>query len=143
MFPHNLVDIMQREYSQQKERSLGIDIDKIDALTLLDIMLLSEYNRLPYSQLYWSEWADIHNSLVSDSLRRNRLDDIVSNLYFKDNTYLSGDRYVYYKARSILEELTGAFKQADVAEDISIDETMIPYFGKHDTNQFIREKPIS
>ena len=42
----------------------------------------------------------------------------------------------------ILEELTGAFKQADVAEDISIDETMIPYFGKHGTKQFIREKPI-
>ena len=59
---------------------------------------------------------------------RNRLDDIVSNRYFRDKTNLSGDRYAYYKARTILEELTGAFKQADVAEDISIDETMIPYF---------------
>ena len=50
MFPHNLVDIMQREYSlypQQKEGSLGIDIDKMDALTLLGIMLPSGYNRLP------------------------------------------------------------------------------------------------
>ena len=43
---------------------------------------------------------------------------------------LSGDRYAYYKVRPIFEGLTGAFKQADVAEDISIDETMIPYLGK-------------
>ena len=66
MFPHNLVDSMQREYnlySQQKERSLGVD--KMEALALLGIMLLSGYNRLPYNRLYWSEWADIHNSLVS------------------------------------------------------------------------------
>ena len=46
------------------------------------------------------------------------------------------------KVRPILEELTGVFKQTDVAEDFSIDETMIPYFGKHGTKQFIREKPI-
>ena len=56
MFPHNLVDSMQREYnlySQQKERSLGVD--KMEALTLLGNMLLSGYNRLPYNRLYWSE----------------------------------------------------------------------------------------
>ena len=58
IFTHNLVDIMQREYNlyyQQQERSLGIDIDKMDTLTLLGIMLLSGYKRLPYSQLYWSK----------------------------------------------------------------------------------------
>ena len=43
IFPQNLVYIIQREYnlySQQKERSFGIDIDKMDALTLAGIMLL-------------------------------------------------------------------------------------------------------
>ena len=77
-----LIYNMQREsnlYSQQKGRSLGID--KIEALTLLGITLLSEYNRLPYRRLHWSESADIHNSLVSDSLRRNMFNDIVSDLY--------------------------------------------------------------
>ena len=145
MFTHNLVDIMQREYnlySQQKERRLGIDIDKMDALTLLGIMLLSGYNRLPYNRLYWSEWADIQKSLVSDSPRRSRLDEIVSDLYFRDNTNLSGDRWAYSKVRPKLEELIGAFKQADVVDDISIDETMIPYLDKHGLKQFIREKPI-
>ena len=41
MLPYNLVDIMQRQYnlnSQQKERSLGIDIEKMDGL--FGIMLL-------------------------------------------------------------------------------------------------------
>ena len=93
MFPHNLVDRMQWEYnlySQQKEINLGVD--KMKALTLLGIMLLSGYSRLPYSQLYWSEWADIHNSLVSDSLRQNKFDVIRRDLYFRDNTNLLSDR---------------------------------------------------
>ena len=93
MFPHNLVDSMQWEYnlySQQKEISLGVD--KMEALTLLSIMLLSGYSRLPYNRLYWSERADIYNSLVSDSLRQNRFDGIIRDLYFSDNTNLSGDR---------------------------------------------------
>ena len=53
MFPHNLVDSMQWEYSlysQQKEINLGVD--KMEALTLLGIMLLSGYSQLPYSRLY-------------------------------------------------------------------------------------------
>ena len=56
MFPHNLVVSMQWEYnlySQQKEISLGVD--KMEALTLLGIMLLSGYSRLSYSRLYLSE----------------------------------------------------------------------------------------
>ena len=113
---------------QQKGRSLGID--NMEALTLLGIMLLSGYSRLPYPLLHWSESADAHNSLVSDSL------------YFKDNTNLSGVRYTYYKVRPIFKGLTSAFKQADLAGDISIDETMILYFGKHGTKRFIRDKPI-
>ena len=61
-------------------------------LPLLGIMLLSGYSRSPYSRLYWSEWTDIHNSLVSDSLRQNRFDVIIRDLYFRDNTNLLGDR---------------------------------------------------
>ena len=141
MFPPNLVDILIREsnlYSQQNGRNLGMD--KTEALSFLGILLLSGYNRLPYRRLYWSESADVRNSLVSDSMRRNRFDDIIRDLHFRDNTNLSGDRY--YKVRPLFGELNGAFKQADVAEDISIDETMVPYFGKHGTKQFIRGKPI-
>ena len=51
--PHNLVDSMQWEYnlySQQKEINIGVD--KMEAPTLLGIMLLSGYSRLPYSRLY-------------------------------------------------------------------------------------------
>ena len=73
----------------------------MEALTFLGILLLPGYNRLIYRRLYWSESADVHNYLVSDSLRRNRFDDIVSDLYFRDNTNLSCDRYAYYEARPI------------------------------------------
>ena len=92
MFSRNLAYSMQwgyNLYSQQKEISLGVD--KMEALPLLGIMLLSGYSRSPYSRLYWSEY-NIHNSLVSDSLRQNRFDVIIRDLYFRDNTNLLGDR---------------------------------------------------
>ena len=93
MFPHNLADIMQWEYNQySQQKEISLDVDKMEALTLLGIMLLSGYSRLPYSRLYWSECADIYNPLVSDSLRQNRLDVIISDLYFRDNTDLLDDR---------------------------------------------------
>ena len=43
-------------------------------------------------------------------------------LHFADDTNLS--MYRYCKARPLFEDLNGAFKQADISENSSIDETM-------------------
>ena len=36
---------------------------------------------------------DVHNTLVSNSMRRNKFDEIMKNLHFADDTILSMDRY--------------------------------------------------
>ena len=46
-------------------------------------------------------------------------------LHFADDTNLS--MYRYCKVRPLFEDLNGAFKQADISENSSIDETMIHY----------------
>ena len=57
-------------------------------------------------------------------MRRNRFDDISD---LRDDINLSGLQ-PDNKVRATFERLTGGFKQADVAKDINIDETMIPCF---------------
>ena len=54
----------------------------MDAPTFLGIMLVCGYNRLPYRRFIGQNELIIHNSLVSDSLRRNRFDDIVTYVIF-------------------------------------------------------------
>ena len=46
-------------------------------------------------------------------------------------------KYEYY-----FEKPNFSFKQYGSFVDHSIDESIIPYCGKHDTKQFLREKPI-
>ncbi|KAF2886650.1 hypothetical protein ILUMI_19523, partial [Ignelater luminosus] len=43
----------------------------------------------------------------------------------------------FYKVR-----LNDAFKQIDIVEHCSVDESIIPYYGHHGTKKFIKGKPI-
>ena len=65
---------------------------------------------------------------------------MLSNLHLADNTQNTEDRY--YKVRVLFEMLNFNFKQYDSFVNHSVDESIIPYYGKHGTKPFIREKPI-
>ena len=47
-----------------------------------------------------------------------------------------------YKVWRLFEKLNFSFKQYDSFVKHSVDESIILYYGKHDTKQFIRRKPI-
>ena len=72
------------------------------------------------------------------SFRRN----INRHIHFADNLYLEqGNKIakvapVYTSVNATLAKF-GAFH-----EDLSIDESMVPYFGRHSAKMFIRGKPI-
>ena len=48
----------------------------------------------------------------------------------------------YYKVRVLFEKLNFNFKQYRSFVNHSVDESIIPYYEKHGTEQFIRGKPI-
>ena len=75
-------------------------------------------------------------------MRRDRLTKITNMLHVADNEDLPvGDKYG--KVRPLIEILNDRFQQfAMDSEGYSIDESMIPYFGKHGCKMFIRGKPI-
>ena len=95
---------------------------------------------MPYRRLYWSVEPDVHEDLVSASMRRNRYDKILQFLHLADNSKINSDRY--YKVRPLFKAVNETLKQLPLLPNISIDKSTIKYYGKHSTKQFIRRKPI-
>ena len=73
----------------------------------------------------------MHNDLITASMRRNEFDEILQYLHLADNFQITTDRY--YKIRPLFREINQCFKIFLLPSDISTDETMIKYYGKHGT----------
>lgn len=111
-----------------------------DLLTFIGILLLSGYNKVPYRRNYWSNNEDTHNNLVSGAMRRDRFEQIMKYLHIANNMAMSDDRY--FKVRPLFNAINKTAKIVPLPKHLSIDETIIPYYGRHGTKQFIRMKPI-
>ncbi|KAF2890953.1 hypothetical protein ILUMI_15220 [Ignelater luminosus] len=108
----------------------------------LGILYVSGYNVLPRRRMYWEENDDVQNRLISTSMRRKTFEDIFRNLHAADNSVLDPtDRMA--KVRPLIVALNRLFMDyAPIEQSTSIDESMIPCFGRHGCKQFIRGKPI-
>ncbi len=112
--------------------------------TFIGILLVSGYCSVPRRRLYWQKQPDVYNELIAGSMRRDRFDEIMKFFHAADNTKLpKNDKYA--KVRPLLEILNDNFMKYGEAfgpGNVSIDESMIPYFGRHPAKQFIRGKPV-
>lgn len=112
--------------------------------TFIGILLLSGYCSVSRRRLYWGNEPDTHNILVVHSMRRNRFDEIMSYFHAADNSCLDQEDK-FAKIRPFLNIVTKKFLLFGSVfgpDTISIDESMVPYFGRHPVKQFIRGKPI-
>ena len=125
-------------YACQQGKNLNASQNEVAALVA--IILLSGYCKVPYRDLYWSVSPDTHNEAVANAMSRNRFREIFSCLHLANNLEMNTD--IYFKARPLFDKLNLNFKKYFNTNNYSIDESMIPYYGKHGTKQFIRGKPI-
>lgn len=126
-------------YAGQKNTSLSLTREEL--LTFFGGLLLSGYSKLPHRRLYWDSDDDVPK-LLSQSMRRNRFDDILKNIHLADNTTLSPEDRLA-KIRPFTTMLQERFRENNyLDENLSIDESMIPYYGRHFAKQYIRGKPI-
>lgn len=110
--------------------------------SFLAILLLSGYSSLPRRRMYWQQEDDVMNVAVSSVMARNRFEEILQYLHVADNMCLgAGDKVA--KVRPLLAALNERFLLYNPCQqNMSIDESMIPYYGQHGCKQFIRGKPI-
>ena len=111
-----------------------------EEVVFVGILILSGSTPVPYCWLYCSVEPDVHYDLISASMRRKRFYKIMQFLLFADYSKINSDQYD--KVQPLFKAVNETFKQLPLQPNISIDESMIKYYSKHSTKQFIRGKPI-
>ena len=137
-----LSEIVEQTNNYAFHKNIVLDLTVDELKTFFGILLLTGYVPLPRRRMYWEKSADTHNSLVANAMSRNRFEQIFSNLHVADNNSLNKDDK-FAKVRPLFDALGKKFlENCPHEENHSIDEAMVPYFGRHGCKQFIRGKPI-
>ena len=118
------------------------EMDRTNLWDFLTIMTFSAYNTRPQFSHYWSNDADLASSFVRDLMSRNQFRKIKSYLHVCDNEdFELNDKWA--KLHPLIDIVNNKLIQFGAfAEHLSIDEQMVPYFGRHSCKMFIRGKPI-
>ena len=115
-------------------------VDKLKAF--LTILLVNGYAGIPRQEMYWERREDSHNLVVSVVTTKTDFIDGKRHLHLADNTSLnSSDKFLNVRL------LFNAIKQQCIliyqpTQHVSIDKSMMPYFGKHGAKQYMHSKPI-
>jgi hypothetical protein len=105
------------------------------------IMMLSGYLAPAGRRMYWEKREDTGNPLVRKAMSRNTFDDLMRYTHFTNNQKPKTDD-CFWKVRPLFNAINkAADKYIEKTEYVSVDESMILYFGPHPLKQFIRGKP--
>lgn len=105
--------------------------------------MLSWYVQLPRRRMFWENETDTHSSLMSKALSRNKFEYILSHFHVADNMTLDTTKDKFAKVRPLFDHLNQKFIEHSICEEMhSIDEAMVPSFGRRSCKQFILGKPI-
>lgn len=118
------------------------DVSENEMKCFIGILLLSGYNPLPRRRLFWEGSKDTHNELVASTMSRDRFEFIMSNLHCCNN-YSLNIKDKFAKIRPLYDKLNVKFQEfLPHVQYHSIDEAMVPYFGRHGCKQFLKGKTI-
>ncbi|GBP30631.1 PiggyBac transposable element-derived protein 3 [Eumeta japonica] len=108
----------------------------------IGVLLLSGYNSVSRYRMYWDQSIDTHHSGVASCMTRNRFEELLRFFHACDNSSLPPDNK-FGKVRPLWDMMNERWlKFFPGDKHLSIDESTVPYFGKHGTKQHIHGKPI-
>ena len=138
-----LEKICEKLYARRDENNSKFDITIGELLRFLGIILLSGYHSLPSEQDFWSNQPDLGVPIVSEALSSKRFLRIKSIFHLVDNHTLDDNNNKMAKVGLLYDSLNESFvKYGFFHKYLSVDESMVPYFGHHCCKLFIRSKPI-
>ena len=91
--------------------------------------------------MFWECSADVHNYAFSSMVSRNRSDEIMGYLHLIDSASLDPNGK-FSKVRLLLDKVNEQCLSNYLPEQtVSIDESIVPYFGGHGCKPFMKNKP--
>jgi DNA excision repair protein ERCC-6 len=142
-FTEEVYELLTTETNKYLVRkNLAGDIKVCEIKCAIGILLVSGYCQVSRRRMYWENSPDSRNELIANALSRDRFSVIFSNLHCADNLNLDkSDKFA--KVRPLMNIISSKFlENSPFKENHSVDEAMVPYYGKHGCKQFIRDKPI-
>lgn len=128
-------------YARQKN-DVTFNLTVKDMEKFLGIILFTGYHHLPQEDMYWSRADDCNTPLVHETMPRQRFRDIKKYLHLCNNDSLDTQDKLG-KVRRFIEMFCQKLQQFGIfSENLSVDEEMIPYTGKHSAKMYMRGKPI-
>lgn len=144
MFDENVMQCIitnSIKYSRDKNRP-QFCLDQSDLEIFLGILIVSGYHTLPQVKLYWSSDEDKGVPIVKNAMSRNRFFEIKQNMHVANNNQLDKEDK-FAKLRPLFDLLNINFlKYGIFSHHLSIDEQMVPYFGRHSAKMFLKGKPV-
>ena len=121
------------------EHNFTMTLDKLKVF--IAILLLSGYTDLPRQEMYWERREDVHNLLVSSLMSKNEFEECKKCLQLRDNNNLDmADRFA--EVRPLFNSINQQYLlNYQPTHHINVDKSMVPYFGRHGTKQYIHGKP--
>ena len=130
-------------YARRDKNNVNFDLHKAELLRFFGIIISSGYHKLPSERGYWSNKLDLAVPIVSEELSSKRFLQIKSMFHLVDNTTLEGNSYKMDKVMLLYDHLNSSFIKYRIFHQLlSIDESMVSYYGRHSCKMFIRGKPF-
>lgn len=125
---------------QSGEHNLNFKPEEVRVF--LAILLVSGYSQVPRYRMYWEQSPDCHNAAISEAMPRNRFCQIMRYIHVCDNNNLiNNDRFA--KIAPLWKLVNERWLKYFPGEmNVCVDESMIPYFGRHGAKQHMHGKPI-
>lgn len=131
---------MTNKYASEKGEPTGYTL--ADMKCFIGILIVSGYNHVPRVKMYWETKDDVWNKAIAESMPRNKFLNIMRSFHVCDNAELNKNTK-FAKIAPLWQLLNDRWLKYFAGDaNLSIDESMIPYYGRHSAKQHIHGKPI-
>ena len=127
-------------YAKQEKKVEAFKFSKGELLRFLRVASLFGYHSLPSEQYLWSNQPDLGVSIVAEAMSNKRFLKIKGMFHLADNEKLIVKEGKVAEVALLYSSLNDTFVRYGIFH--SIDELIIPYFGRHNYKMFRRGKPI-
>ena len=138
-FFNDIVELLvehTNRYANRDKNNLQFTVTNDEMMKFIGIIFLSGYNKRTCETDYWSKSPDLECLIVASAMSRTRFQHIKSYLHAADNQNLSETKMA--KIEPLYQILNEKFQRYGIFhENLSIDQSMVPYFGHHSCKQFI------
>ena len=136
IWTNEFLDLICREtsgYAQQKGNHT-FNMDRESLLKALGVPIISGYVKLPQRKMFWERSPDTNNCAVTANMPRDRFIEILRYIHFNNMALDDEDRMS--KIRPLISHMNEKFQELakPLAQKLSIDEAMEPYYGHHTTS---------